>query len=52
MGHGMETRMAEYERGNMDIGEHEKTFEGFIKFWIYLSAAVIVVLIFLAMFYT
>lgn len=42
--------MAEYKHGDMDITEHEKTFSGFIHFWIYLFGASIAILIFLALF--
>ncbi len=42
--------MAEHEHGEMDITEHEKTFEGFIRFWVYLFGASIAILIFLAIF--
>ncbi|MEO0388577.1 MAG: aa3-type cytochrome c oxidase subunit IV [Pseudomonadota bacterium] len=42
--------MSDHEHGKMDITEQEKTFEGFIKFWIYLFAASAAVLIFLALF--
>jgi hypothetical protein len=40
----------EHSHGTMDITEQKRTFEGFIKFWIYLFAAVFAVLIFLAIF--
>ncbi|TCL08482.1 aa3 type cytochrome c oxidase subunit IV [Shimia isoporae] len=42
--------MAEHEHGSMDIKVQEKTFEGFIKWSIYVAAASIGVLIFLAIF--
>ena len=44
--------MAEHEHGKMDITEQEKTFEGFIRFWVYLFGASIAILIFLAIFNT
>lgn len=42
----------EYVHGNMDISDHEKTFEGFLKFWVYVFGASIAILIFLAIFNT
>ena len=42
--------MADHEHGKMDITEHEKTFEGFIKFWIWLFGVSAGILIFLAIF--
>ncbi len=42
--------MAEYERGKMNIEEHEKTFEGFLRMWVYIFGASLAVLIFLALF--
>lgn len=41
--------MAEHERGTMDIKEHEKTFEGFIRVATWAAVLAIVVLIFLAL---
>ncbi len=43
-------RRTEYTAGQMDITEQKRTFDGFIKFWIYLFSASAVVLIFLAIF--
>ncbi len=40
----------EHKHGEMDITDHEKTFEGFIKFWVVLFGASAAVLIFLALF--
>lgn len=40
--------MAGHEHGKMNIAEHEKTFAGFIKWGIWLSVIVAVILIFLA----
>lgn len=34
------------------VAEHERTFEGFIRFWVYVFGAAIAVLIFLAIFNT
>lgn len=42
--------MAEHKHGEMDITEQEKTFEGFIRFFVYLFGASIAILIFLALF--
>ncbi|WP_375689149.1 aa3-type cytochrome c oxidase subunit IV [Pseudooceanicola sp. LIPI14-2-Ac024] len=42
--------MAEYKHGEMDITEHEKTFEGFIKAAIWVAGISIFTLIFLAIF--
>ncbi|MEO0912113.1 MAG: aa3-type cytochrome c oxidase subunit IV [Pseudomonadota bacterium] len=42
--------MSDHEQGKMDITEQERTFEGFIKFWIWLFAASAIILIFLAIF--
>jgi hypothetical protein len=41
--------MAKHEHGKMDITEHEKTFEGFVKWSIWVSAISIGILIFLAL---
>jgi hypothetical protein len=40
----------EYKHGEMDITEHEKTFQGFIKFFVWLFGISIGILIFLALF--
>ena len=42
--------MSEHEHGKMDITDHERTFEGFIKFWIWLFGISAAILIFLAIF--
>ena len=44
--------MAEHEHSGTDVAEHQRTFEGFIHFWVYVFGAAIVVLIFLAIFNT
>jgi hypothetical protein len=44
------TAATEHEHGHMDISEQKRTFEGFIKFWIYLFGGSIAILIFLAIF--
>lgn len=41
--------MADHKHGEMDITEQEKTFEGFIRFTVWTTAIVILVLIFLAL---
>ncbi len=43
---------AEYKEGSMDISEHEKTFEGFVRFTIRSVFVIIGILIFLALFRT
>lgn len=42
--------MAEYKPGEMDIREHEKTFEGFVRWSVRVAIVSIAVLIFLAIF--
>lgn len=44
--------MAEYKHGEMDITDHEKTFEGFLRFFVFLFGTAIAILIFLAIFNT
>jgi Bacterial aa3 type cytochrome c oxidase subunit IV len=44
--------MAEREYGGNSVEEHQKTFEAFIHFWVYVFGAAILVLIFLAIFNT
>jgi hypothetical protein len=41
--------MAEHKHGSMDITTQEKTFEGFIKFSVRTTIAIIVLLIFIAL---
>ncbi|MCV2867172.1 aa3-type cytochrome c oxidase subunit IV [Defluviimonas sp. WL0002] len=41
--------MAEHKHGSMDIKEHEKTFEGFIRFSIWVGGISIGILIFMAL---
>ena len=41
--------MSEHDDGNMDIEEHEKTFEGFARASAWSAVAVIVILLFLAL---
>lgn len=41
--------MAEHKHGTMDIREHEKTFDGFIKVMVRSAIAIIVVLVLLAL---
>ena len=41
--------MAEHKHGEMDISEQEKTFEGFIRFSVWVGAISIGILIFLAL---
>jgi hypothetical protein len=42
--------MAEHKHGEMDITDHQKTFEGFIRFFVYLFTASLGILVFLAIF--
>jgi len=42
--------MSDHQHGKMDITDQEKTFEGFIKFWIVLFGVSAAILIFLAIF--
>ena len=42
--------MSDYKHGEMDISEHEKTFEGFMKASTKVAIVSIAVLIFLAIF--
>jgi hypothetical protein len=41
--------MAKHEHGKMDISEQEKTFEGFIKWSVWVGVVSIAILIFLAL---
>ncbi len=41
--------MAEYKHGTMDIADHEKTFEGFVKFVTRSVIGIFVFLVFLAL---
>ena len=41
---------AGHAHGEMDATVHQKTFDGFIRFWVYLFGSVIGILIFLALF--
>lgn len=42
--------MAEHKHGEMDITDQEKTFAGFIRFFVYLFGGSLAILIFLALF--
>jgi len=43
--------MAEHvQQQSTNVAEHQRTFEGFIRFWVYVFGAAILVLIFLAIF--
>ena len=44
--------MAEREYGGNPVEEHQKTFETFIHFWVYVFGAAALVLVFLAIFNT
>lgn len=41
--------MAEYKPGSMDISEHEKTFDGFIKMSTRVAIASILIIIFVGL---
>ncbi|TVP71294.1 MAG: aa3-type cytochrome c oxidase subunit IV [Rhodobacteraceae bacterium] len=41
--------MAQHEHGKMDTTEHEKTFNGFIRWSVWVAAASIGILIFAAL---
>ena len=36
--------------GEMDVASHQETFNAFMRFWVYLAATAIGILIFLALF--
>jgi hypothetical protein len=42
--------MHEYENEGPTVAEHQRTFEAFIRFWVYVFGAAAAVLIFLALF--
>ena len=42
----------EYEDQGSDVAEHQRTFQAFIRFWVYVFGAAAAVLIFLAIFNT
>jgi hypothetical protein len=41
--------VAHHEHGTMEIAEHQRTFEGFIRFWVIVFGATAFILIFLAL---
>ncbi len=41
---------AGHVHGEMDISDHEKTFDGFIRFWVLVFGVSAAILIFLALF--
>jgi len=41
--------MAEHKHGEMDITDQEKTFEGFIRFSVWVAAISVLILVFLAL---
>lgn len=45
-GHGQHRHSAAIN----DVAEHERTFEGFVRFWVYVFGAAALILIFLAIF--
>lgn len=42
--------MADHKHGEMDVTEQDRTFDGFLRFWVYVFSAAIAILIFLALF--
>lgn len=42
--------MQDYEHQGADVTAHQRTFEAFIRFWVYVFGAAIAILIFLALF--
>jgi hypothetical protein len=42
--------MAEHKHGSMDTTDHEKTFDGFVKWSVRVAAVSIGILVFLAIF--
>lgn len=48
--HGDHETHVEHVRGTMDISDHERVFEGFLRFWVYVFGGAIAILIFLALF--
>jgi hypothetical protein len=42
--------MAERDYGGNSVEEHQRVFEGFIRFWVYVFSAAVLILIFLAIF--
>jgi hypothetical protein len=42
--------MAEQHDSKTDVEDHQRTFEGFIRFWGYVFGGAILILIFLALF--
>jgi hypothetical protein len=41
--------MAEHKHGSTDVSDHERTFEAFMRFWVYAFGAAAAILIFLAL---
>ncbi|WP_223423205.1 aa3-type cytochrome c oxidase subunit IV [Tateyamaria pelophila] len=44
--------MAEYKHGEMDVKEHEKTFDGFMKFTTWSVVVILVIIVGMAIFIT
>jgi len=42
--------MQEFEHQGTDVAAHQRTFQAFIRFWVYVFGAAIAILIFLALF--
>lgn len=45
-----EDETTEHKHGEMNIADHERTFEGFLRFWVLVFGVSILILIFLALF--
>jgi len=41
--------MAEHKHGEMDTKEHERTFDGFVRFTVWTTVIILVALVFLAL---
>ena len=48
--HHGDTHGAPHVHGEMDVKIHQETFNGFMRFWVYLASTAIGILIFLALF--
>ncbi len=45
-----QSHAGEHVHGEMDVAEHQKTFEAFIRFWVLVFGVSALILIFLALF--
>jgi len=44
--------MADHKHGDMDVSEHEKTFEGFMSFTVWGTVILLVLIVLMAIFIT